>query len=79
MDDTSLKKLQQNLKIHAHALGLPEGSTESFVSETLKSVKKSLKDKTIITEADLTRLVARELKKYHADLAYVYKNHDKII
>ena len=79
MDDATIKKLERELKTHARALGLPEGTAESFIKETLKSVKKSLRTKTIITEGDLTRLVARELKKYHSDFAYVYKNHDKII
>ena len=73
------KTLRKELKIDAHALGIPAGAAESFIDATLKSVEKSLKRKTIITENDLKRLVAKELKKYHADLAYVYKNRDKII
>ena len=79
MDDRLEKKLRRELKIHAHALSIPDGAAESFIDETIKTVKRHLKNKAVITEAELTRLVARELKKYHADLAYVYKNHDKII
>lgn len=75
-DENSLKR---ELLRDARALKIPVGAAESFVSETLKSVKKSLKNKTTITENDLKRLVSKELKKYHADLAYVYKNRDKII
>jgi hypothetical protein len=33
----------------------------------------------VITKADFERMVARELKKYNADFAYVYQNRDKII
>jgi hypothetical protein len=73
------KDLKKLLKTDAKALGIPSGAAEIFIERTLKSVEKSLKSKDLITESDLTRLVVRELKKYHADLAYVYQNRDKII
>ncbi len=73
------KSLRTELKIDAHALGIPAGAAESFIDETLKNVQKSLATKSIITDDDLKRLVSKELKKYHVDLAYVYKNRDKII
>ena len=79
MDDSLEKKLKKSLKLHAKAIGLPEGSAEDFIEKTLFSVRKSLKKKTLITEADLTRLIVKELKKYNADFAYVYQIHDKII
>lgn len=79
MDEKLEKKLIKDLKIHANALGIPAGSAEIFIDQSIKTIKKSLKDKNIITEADLTRLIVKELKKYHKDLAYVYKIHDKII
>ena len=75
MDD-SLKK---SLKRHARAIGLPEGSAEVFIEKSLTDASKNLKNKTIITEADLTRAIAKELKKYNPDFAYVYQNRDKII
>ncbi len=77
--DFDEKLIAKTIKTDAKALGLPSGSTDVFIKKTLESVKKSLKNKTIITEGDLNRLIVRELKKYHADLAYVYKNRDKII
>ena len=76
--DFDEKLIAKTIKTDAKALGLPSGSTDVFIKKTLESVKKSLKNKTIITEGDLNRLIVRELKKYHADLAYVYKNRDKI-
>ena len=79
MNTFNEKKLIKELKIDARAIGIPSGAAEIFINETLKSVKKSLKSKNIITEHDLKRLVTKELKKYHADLAYVYENRDKII
>lgn len=73
------KELKKELKIHAIAVGIPIGAAEIFINRTLDNVKKSLKNKQIITENDLERLVTKELKQYNKDLAYVYQNRDKII
>lgn len=72
-------KIKRGLKIDARALNIPSGAAEIFIDQTIKDVVKTLKKKTIITDADLTRAIVKELKKYHADLAYVYQNRDKII
>ena len=79
MDDKTIKTLRSDLKIHAHALSIPPGAANDFIDIAIDSVQKSLAPKTTITSADLTRVVAKELKKYHSDLAYVYKNRDIII
>lgn len=79
MNTFNEKALKKELEIDAHALGIPIGASEVFIHKTLESVKKSLHTKNTITENDLKRLVSKELKKYHADLSYVYKNRDKII
>ena len=79
MDEATKKQLIKELKMHARAVGLPEGAAESFIEATIKSTQKSLKSKTVITNSDLVRIVTKELKKYNQDLAYVYQNHDKII
>ena len=79
MDSNTEKELKRELKVHAKALGIPVGAADSFINETIKSVKTSLKKKTVITKADFERLVTKELKKYNADFAYVYQNRDRII
>ena len=79
MDSTIEKSLEKDLRTTAKSLRLPEGSAEIFISRTIKGVKKTLKNKSIITEADLTRAIIKELKKYHADFAYVYEIRDIII
>ena len=79
LDEKLLKSTRLILKSHAKALGIPSGAADSFINNSEKSVKKSLKGKKIITEADFKRAFTRELKKYNADLAYVYENYDKII
>lgn len=79
MQDFDIKTIQQNLRLDARGLGIPDGAAEVFISRTLKAAEKSLKSKQIITEKDLTRAIVKELKKYHADFAYVYQNRDTIV
>ena len=79
METFDSKTLAKNLKIDAKAVGIPTGAAEIFIDKSLKATEKSLKSKKIITEKDLERAIAKELKKYNADFAYVYENRDKII
>ena len=79
LDEKFLKSTESDLKIHGRALGIPSGAAEVFIKKSLKAAEKSLKGKKIITESDFKRAVTKELKKYHADLAYVYENYDKIV
>ena len=51
MDDKTEKTLRRELKVHARAIGIPEGAAESFIDFTIKSVQKSLKKNTIITKS----------------------------
>ena len=75
----SRDQLEKALKIDAKALGIPSGAAEIFIKHTLDAVEKSLGPKEIITERDLTSAIAKELKKYNADFAYIYRNRDKIV
>ena len=77
--DLDFTKIKRELKIDARALGIPAGSAEIFIDRTILDATKALRPKSLITENDLKRAIAKELKKYHADLAYVYRNRDKII
>jgi len=79
MDDKTLKQLTRTLLLHAKGLGLPIGAAEVFIEKSLLTAKKTLSSHSVITENDVTRAVAKELRKYNSDLAYVYQNRDKII
>lgn len=74
----SEKELTRELKIHAKAIGLPSGAAEDFIKLTMKSITKRL-SRGNYPPATVRNVVAIELKKYSPDLAYAYKNHDKII
>ena len=73
------KSIQKTLKIDARGIGIPAGAASIFIERAMKDARKSLKHKSLITEKDLTRALVKELKKYNADLAYVYKNRGRII
>lgn len=79
MKDLNEKVLIKELEIDAKAVGIPSGAAEIFIEKSISAAKKSLKSKKIITKKDLTLAISKELKKYNPDLAYVYKNRDKII
>ena len=78
-DSLDLKTVIKNLKIDARGLGIPSGAAEFFIDKSVQAAEKSLRSKKIITEKDLKVAIAKELKKYNADFAYVYENRDKII
>ena len=75
----SVTEIKRELKAHAKALSLPSGATDIFIDKSITAATKRLSTKKLITEDDLTRALVKELQKYHTDLAYVYKNRDKII
>ena len=79
MDEKTEKLLRKELKVHAKAIGIPEGAAKIFIDEVIKSINKTIKSKSVVTASDLKRLTVRFLKKYNKDLAYVYENRDTII
>ena len=79
IDDATIKTLRKDLIINMKGLGVPVGAAEAFADEIIKDVKKSIKGKKIVTEQDINRYISTSAKKYNKDLAYVYKNRDKII
>lgn len=79
MSTLDTKKLTRELKIDAKAVGIPSGASNIFIEKSISDALSNLADKTIITDDDLKRAIYKELKKYHPDLAYVYKNRDTII
>ena len=77
--ELTLKSLKTLFLSYSRAINIPEGAAEDFIKHALSDASKALKNKTVLTDNDLKRVLYKELKKYNADLAYVYKNCDKII
>lgn len=72
-------KTKRSIKIDAIGVGVPVGAAEVFAEKATKAMQQKFKTKSVITERDLNLALAKELAKYNADLAYVYKNRDTII
>ena len=75
----SRKKLQEEIMREARVLNMHSGSAEMITEKVTEAVEKWAKKRSTITREDLTRVTGKELEKYDKDLAYVYKNRDKII
>ena len=71
--------IRKQLTIDAKGLGIPNGTAAVFIDKVIQSTKQKISAKSIITSGDLERIITKELSKYHADFAYIYKNRDKII
>lgn len=79
MSRINYTKLKRELRIDAKALGIPSGAADLFIDRALAAADQALSRKTIITDHDLKSAIAKELRKYHKDFAYVYQNRDKIV
>lgn len=79
VEEFDAKCITKDLQTEARALGIPSGAAESFVVMTVAAAQEKLASKKMITQKDLIRVITKELKKYNADLAYVYENRDKIV
>lgn len=79
MDPKVEKSVVKELKIHGAAMNLPPASVQLFTAAALSAVKKDLKSGGRYTEKDLKRLVARHLRKFNRDFAYIYEKYDTII
>ena len=64
---------------HTMALRLPEGWGEQIAERVAKATDKWIEDKDIVTEDDLKKVICNELDQLSPDIAFAYRNHDKII
>lgn len=79
MSTLDTKAVIKELKIDAKSIGIPAGAAKIFIEKSVNDAVSNLSSKKLITDKDLTRAISKELKKYNADLAYVYKNRDTIL
>lgn len=68
----SSKKLKKSIVATCLSLRTPDGQAEEIAESVEKSVLRWLKDKPEVTSADIRRVAAKILKKYHPEAAYLY-------
>ena len=58
---------------------MPEAWAKQIADRVVKNIDKWIADKELITEDDLRKQIVKELKVLEPNLAFAYRNHDKII
>lgn len=75
----SSKQLEKEILADARALGVAENWAKTIADKTVKDVEKWIKKRGAVTEADMRRVAHKKLQELHADVAYIFKNRDKIL
>ena len=71
--------VKQSVLRQAKSARLPEGWAEQIAERIAKATDKWIEDKDIVTEKDLEVFICKELEQLDSDIAFAYKNRDKII
>ena len=71
--------LKKEILKDAKSINLAPGFAATISDKVSSAVEHKVNKLSTITNNDLERIVTAELKKYSADLAYIYHNRDKII
>ena len=77
--DFSKDNLKAEILKDAKSINLAPGFAATISDKVSDAVEQKVNKLSTITKNDLERIVTSELKKYSADLAYIYHNRDKII
>lgn len=78
--ELSLKELVvKDLLKQARALNISKPATEKYASVVAERVEKWVLARGKVTEDDLNTIIAKEVKKYNRDIAFIYENRGKII
>jgi 2-phosphoglycerate kinase len=75
----SRSDIKRSILQHARSTKVAPGWAEQIAERVADDVDKWIANKDIITENDLRKKIIKELDVLCPDIAYVYKNHDKII
>lgn len=75
----SKKKIHEDIKREAKVLGMHSGAAEIIADKTVEKIIAWSKKRSMITEDDLNQRLAKELKKYNEDLAYLFECKGKVI
>lgn len=79
MAKLSKKKIHEEIKREAKVLGIHPGTAEIIADKVAEKIATWSKKRSMITEDDLNTKLAKEIKKYNEDLAYLFESKGKII
>ena len=69
----------KDIMLESKILRISTGSAKAFAEKTAEKVAKWAEKKGGVTENDINSQIAKEIKKYSKDLAFIYENRGKII
>ena len=72
-------EVRKDLLREARAVGMPEGQAKGVADKVVPKLMRWITKREQVTEDDVNRMMAEMVEPYSWDLAYVYKNRDKII
>ena len=75
----SKKKVHEEIKREAKVLGIHAGTAEIIADKVTEKIMTWSKKRAMITEDDLNQKLAKEIKKFNEDLAYLFESKGKII
>lgn len=75
----SISELEKDILREAKVLGLSDSVAKMVAKRVCERIEKWTEKRSAVTDEDLNRQIAKELKDYNADLAYVYQIRGKII
>ena len=73
------ERIYQEIMREAKVLNMQAGAAEIIAKKVTEAIIKWSKNRAAVTEVDLNQRLAKETKKFNADLAYLFESKNKII
>lgn len=73
------ERIYQEIMREAKVLNMQAGAAEIIDKKVTEAIIKWGKNRAAVTEVDLNQRLAKETKKFNADLAYLFESKNKII
>ncbi len=75
----STDDIKKHILAYAKSQNMPENWAKQIADRVAKATDTWIENKDIVTDDDLRRIIYKELRTLSPDLAFAYKNRDKII
>jgi hypothetical protein len=72
-------RIYQEIMREAKVLNMQAGAAEIIAKKVTEAIIKWGKNRAAVTEVDLNQRLAKETKRFSADLAYLFESKNKII